>query len=368
MPLRLGNNSVGTPPRFLPGERLSHLIQLLLGKHLTPYTGDVQFTAPTGEPLPFTAHYQTHIQPKIADFEEKRLRHLQKLRKRLMIAVPLFPLLLAAQLSLHMMLGANNAHDAVLGISLMIYAGLGWWSWGPIRDYKSAIKSDIFPLIFKYFDRGSDWFEYSEEGKLSVAELEPSGIIPSYDRAHLEDYVEGYYKEVALELEEAKLTETRGSGKNRRTVTTFKGLFIRLSMNKNFNGHTLLKRDRGAIGNWLGSKFANGGKERVALEDPEFEKKFEVYSTDQVEARYLLTTSFMERLLQLSRIFDNAALQAAFYDNCLLLLIPSREDRFETSSIFSPATFEEDIRTILAEMEQIFQIIEILKLYQQTRL
>jgi len=38
---------------------------------------------------------------------------------------------------------------------------------------------------------------------------------------------------------------------------------------------------------------------RVGLVDPVFEKIFEAYGTDQVEARYLLTPTFMQRLVRL---------------------------------------------------------------------
>jgi Protein of unknown function (DUF3137) len=108
--------------------------------------------------------------------------------------------------------------------------------------------------------------------------------------------------------------------------------------------------------------------QKVTLEDPQFEDKFEVYSTDQIEARYLLTTSFMERLLALSRLFSGQGLQAAFHEKHLLLLLNAQENMFEASSIFQPATFTDDIQTILEEMKQIFSLIDHLKLYEQTRL
>ncbi len=95
-------------------------------------------------------------------------------------------------------------------------------------------------------------------------------------------------------------------------------MFILLDMNKNFSGKTIVKRDTGIIGNWFTKKFrrkldsyASRSKllKSVKLEDPIFEKKFEVYSSDQVEARYLLTTSFMERILELSNLFSENKLK-----------------------------------------------------------
>ena len=116
------------------------------------------------------------------------------------------------------------------------------------------------------------------------------------------------------------------------------------------------------IGNWLSDKF--GKLESVKLEDPVFEKKFEVYSNNQVEARYLLTTSFMERLLNLSELYESKSIQCSFYDDRLLLMIPSSQNHFETASIYRQATFVDDINTILEQMAHIFKMIEILHLDQ----
>jgi hypothetical protein len=137
-------------------------------------------------------------------------------------------------------------------------------------------------------------------------------------------------------------------------------------MNKPFIGKTIVKADAGIIGNLFGGMFEK--LQKVKLEDPIFEKKFEVYSSDQIEARYLLSTSFMDRLLQLSKLFDNAKIQCSFFENTLFMMIPSNKNYFEMSSIFVPATFEEDINTIMEEMNLIFQIIDILKLNEKNRL
>ena len=39
----------------------------------------------------------------------------------------------------------------------------------------------------------------------------------------------------------------------------------------------------------------------VKLEDPEFEKHFVVYSKDQIEARYILSTSLMRRIVDFKK-------------------------------------------------------------------
>ncbi len=162
------------------------------------------------------------------------------------------------------------------------------------------------------------------------------------------------------------------------SITAFEGIIITLSMNKEFNGKTILKKDFGTMGNWTKKK--NIDLERVRLEDPRFERFFEVYSSDQIEARYLLTPAFMDRLLQLIEVLrerdeESGALpkqvpseichyvECSFYDNKLLITIQSfLHDFFEVDSIFEPVDFVDETKKILEEMNLIFQIVDVLKL------
>ena len=319
------------------------------------------FEDPLDTKKPFKPHYQQYIFPHIQTFEKDRIKALHELKSRGYKAIPVGVGVIA--IAAYLLTAFTLSEGLVKGVfwgSFAAIAGLCWWASRPVKKYKSSVKSIIFPNVFSFF--GSD-FKYSEQSSLTVHALKPSDIIPSYDKEYTEDYVKGSYEGVGIRLMEAKMTETRGTGKNRRTVTVFKGIFILLDMNKNFSGKTILKKDAGKIGNWFSGKFNH--LENVALEDPVFEKQFEVYSNNQVEARYLLTTSFMERLLRLSDLLGSNHIQCSFYDDKLLLMVPSSYNRFETSSIYVPATFVGDINTILSEMKLIFEIIDILKLNQR---
>jgi hypothetical protein len=68
----------------------------------------------------------------------------------------------------------------------------------------------------------------------------------------------------------------------------------------------------------------------VKLESVEFENKFVVYSNDQVEARYILTPSFMERLVKLQDLMgDNTSY--SFVNTNVYVAVPIDEDLFEPS-------------------------------------
>ncbi|RIV53588.1 DUF3137 domain-containing protein [Flagellimonas taeanensis] len=84
---------------------------------------------------------------------------------------------------------------------------------------------------------------------------------------------------------------------------TFRGMFCWLQFKGKLDGHTvvlpndqMMKLDR-----ITGFNFKQ--EHRIYLEDPRFTESFVVYGTDQVEARYVLSSSLMERIVALKEKF-----------------------------------------------------------------
>lgn len=128
------------------------------------------------------------------------------------------------------------------------------------------------------------------------------GLFPLAKYKSDDDIVVGTYKDCHLLINECNM----GHRTDNSTYTDFKGLIIKIQMKKDFKGKTILGQS---------NKIKQlDGFEAVNLEDVDFMKSRKVYSTDQVEARYLLTTAFMERLLSVSKAFN--------------------EDRFENSKVY----------------------------------
>ena len=108
------------------------------------------------------------------------------------------------------------------------------------------------------------------------------------------------------------------------------------------------------------------GLQRVKLEDIRFEELFEVYSSDQIEARYLLTAAFMERMLKLSELYGGKSIQFSFKDNQLLLAIPTKKDMFEACSFFRSNVNKKKIDKVFEQFYTVFSVVDILKLNQRT--
>ena len=160
-----------------------------------------------------------------------------------------------------------------------------------------------------------------------------------------EDLVSGKIEKTQVEFCELHTQDRQTDHKGRTTyVTIFKGLFFIADFNKHFHGQTYVLSDFGErfLG-FFGKLMQNinvGRPEVVRLEDPEFEKIFVVYSSDEVEARYILSTSFMERLVEFRKKM-NSSVQLSFVGNNIYMAIPMKKNLFEPSLRRTVMNFED---------------------------
>ncbi len=186
-------------------------------------------------------------------------------------------------------------------------------------------------------------------------------LLPDYDDKYLADQWHGQIEGTDFLLYEAKLTETRGSGKNRRTVTVFEGVLLRFQFARPFLATTLVRRD-GFKFTLFGDSKSYGGQEleRIKMVDPRFEDAFDVYGTDQVEGRYLVHPAYCERLLDLEREFDGEKLAALFLGGDLIVTL-------RTGDIFESATLnpEQDRELLGKTIGQFGSIARLVKLLNE---
>ena len=150
--------------------------------------------------------------------------------------------------------------------------------------------------------------------------------------------------------------------KTKITKKIFEGMLIVAPSFKNFSGVTLIRADKklkilGDIETML---------ERVNFEDNVFEKEFDVYSTNQIEARYLLTTAFMDRLVN---AMDKKKRQiiGSFEVGNVYIGVQDSKDLFELD-ISKSLTDKETFKPLFNELEQAVELVKSLRLEQKTGL
>ncbi len=158
-------------------------------------------------------------------------------------------------------------------------------------------------------------------------------LLPGYTRKTCEDLWQGELAGTRFRLYEATLIERRGSGKDARDVTVFSGVILKVHFARDFHGVTLVERQKMRLALFGDSQTKNGIKlERVKMVDPRFEKAFDVYGTDQVEARYLVHPAYCERLIALEDRFEGKKLKALFHKGDVIVTVES-DDLFESGSL-----------------------------------
>lgn len=179
------------------------------------------------------------------------------------------------------------------------------------------------------------------------------------DNLSEEDCVEGRWGETWLYFSEVK-AEDKNSDDEYRVY--FQGLFFQANFNKSFKGRTVVVPDIaektfGAIGRFFQSWNKQHADELIKLEDPEFERLFAVYGTDQIEARYILSTSMMQRLVDLRKNVQRE-IRVSFVDNDVYIAISSNN-----KNLFEPRFFRSviDFRSVLEYFETLQMMIGIVE-------
>ena len=101
----------------------------------------------------------------------------------------------------------------------------------------------------------------------------------------------------------------------------------------------------------------------MALQVPVvFEKKYDVFTNDEMDARYILTTAFMERLNKLETSFKASKMVCAFFDDSLFISLDTRKDMFDMGSLFKSVLNPEQYNIIFDEFYSILKIVDVLSL------
>lgn len=303
----------------------------------------------------FSEYFDKEIKPKLLEIERDRLTRLAERNRRKPIFYWLTAAIIAGGLVLMYVASSRmSANDD--GTYLFLIPGFAFmfaylWYESPTVGYITHSRKVLVDLVLGYFGSG---FVFDEGGSAPVTKLEGSLIMPTSNRSQVHGQVSGRYKGIDLSIYDLSL-ET--GGKNSSTL--FTGLFAVLEVHKRFDGVTIITKDGPGLFGQSPRKFQ--GLERVELESQEFEDKYDVYSTSQIEARYLLPPDIMESIVELSNASGNPV-QLSFVGQRLFIAMPQTRRLFSKSSVFKTALDTEDVHRFLHQMRSILNIIDLLKL------
>lgn len=287
----------------------------------------------------FDGLFDRVIAPALAPYEAER----QKVMKgfwRFVIAGGVLGFAISAAIGI---VGKGDM-EAVIGTAVFFAVGAAAFGFMPVARFQERCKDralgDLAAALEMTYDRAG--FEAPAYGRFTGLGL----VEARSDSREYEDLFAGERQGASFQLYEARIV--RGTGKNRRTV--FAGQLLRIAFPKKFLGTTIINRD---IAKW--SKPA--GFQKVGLESSEFERIFEVFGTDQVEARFLVHPVFMEKLIALETAMLGRNLRCAFDDGDLLVAVEGG-NLFEIIDVFKPLPNREQTKKGIAELQAVLNLID----------
>ena len=314
------------------------------------------------------AFYQSDLLPDLKKLETRRLT----VKKKFIQAILIFAGLNLAFLFVHGLFGIN-LYPMVWLIFIILSAVFTFFSWHIkyYREFHAGFKDTIIPRIVAFVDQS---LRYDKSGMVPSEEFIGSHLFNDKPGDyHGDDLVSGTLGQTAIQFSEihakrVKIHRKSGSSstsQTKRTVTPiFNGLFFVADFNKSFKGTTIVLPDTaqklfGDIGQALQSLNVQNGQ-LIRMEDPEFEKLFVVYGHDQVEARFILSTSLMRRIVE----FQNRTrkkMRLSFSESKLYVAIEFEKELFEPKIMESLLNISH-IQEYYDDLKLVLDIVEDLNL------
>jgi hypothetical protein len=161
---------------------------------------------------------------------------------------------------------------------------------------------------------------YKQYDGFTEKEVVESGLLFNRDRFYSEDMISGNFESVNFRCSDVKQQEVRKTKNSTRVVTVFQGRFYEFDFHKPFKHDLLLLQPMNF------RPFSDFHK--VNTENINFNSELKVYARNELEAFYILTPDFMEKVRELDdKYLDKISF--AFKNNKLYIAVDTRKDYFD---------------------------------------
>jgi len=286
--------------------------------------------------------YAGEIEPELSRLEARRQQAVQALALFLVAGV----LMVVVEGLLTRSMSHGQASFPPAGFVVITLLAAGYIGYRPLKNVGKAAKADIIAALCRPL--GVTYQEDKVEAPAFQRFLDLR-LLPQSDSRKFADRFTGRRADRAFAFCEATLV--KGSGRRRHTV--FNGLLFQIAFSRPFDGVTVVLRDAGLLNRFE----CPPNLIKVALEDPQFEQIFEVFGSDQVESRALLTPAFMQEILALERAFAGDGLRCAFVDGDVLVALEGH-DRFEVGGVFTSLVDRRRVAAAARSLASVFRLID----------
>ena len=225
------------------------------------------------------------------------------------------------------------------------------------EKYKKAYKAYfVEEQLGRYFTD----IKYDHTAGLDREILRRTGMVYTGDRYSSNDLTIGRYKNVGFTQADVHIerAHTDKNG-NKSYSTVFLGRYMVFEFPKRFSSRLMLSHSNSPTRKK--SEDNSRTLTMIKTESVDFDKTFVTYAEDGMEALYILTPDFMERVQKLSQEHNNQV-SFYFYDNMMIIGVNDGNDIFEAPSFERPIDEKTEMQRVNGEMALIINIIDGLKL------
>lgn len=360
--------------------------------------------------------YNKEVLPLLKDFEHVRLDMLAEFRKKAFLKY-LLPIIILAVIGGITFIFQDNSTlaFAVCFISLgllsciIILMPILYCSARKKENIKfiSMVKMKALSPLLNVFGnikwKGHDATCVNDYGVLlKNSELERSGLFISYNTRYTDDEFKGSIDGVNFRISETSIMHSHKD----RCICAFSGVILAFKFNKKIRNRTIvstkgdLTKKNEVLVTLVSALIACMGLfrygyshaimvwalvlflvvfvvvkdfekeeeplEKVELEDTKFAKRFNVYSSNQIEARYLVTPAFMERFYNLKTAFKAKNIKCSFCDDNLIIAINTQKNLFEIGNLYTSLLNQKSINEFYNELTSIYKMVDYFKLSEKT--
>lgn len=264
----------------------------------------------------------TEVEPRIREavelLDSERTSHYKK--------IPLYGSIIALVM---LLFGC-----CIFGFSFPMLLGCLAIGWGIMfavysSQQNESYKQKVMPTLVEAVCSGAT---YHPEGTITEEVIKSSRLYNMGwgEKFKNEDTIRGQVGKTDFVYGEVELWHMQQTGKTAVKVVDFKGFVFEADFNKYFQGITLLSSEKFKLSGQLGFF---SGLDRCKLEDVRFEDRYKTYTSNDQEARYILTPALQERIMNMNDVFAqqlrDKELSISFHDDRMLIMVPSSTDRFE---------------------------------------
>lgn len=264
--------------------------------------------------------YEVKLAPDLKVLEQKRLSLLGVCISLSILSAAILLLGIAIQIMPVLIAGAAG----LVVVFIVLHIRLRNFN----RDYKNLVMNRLLEHW------GPD-FKYDPKDGIPKKEFNASRLFSIQPNVYkTEDLVRGRVGATDIRFAEFRASHQTSNGKSTTVVKVFSGIYFEADFHKEFSSSTWVLPDHAErmLGPFLGkliqrASFSRPGR-LTTMENSEFENMFVVYTTDEVECRYILSPSLMERMVDLG-LRQEQALSFAFIDSRMIIALSSNENAFE---------------------------------------